>query len=203
MPERFLPCLFVLLWSSSFVAVKTGLRDMTPLLFVALRLTIAAAVLLLVLWFLAFLLPAVALVGVRGEGGARVCHGVSAGAALVGHPAGVAGRPAGRHRGGFLGAILVDRVGEARHGSRAGHLTRNSCIVERALYRPLLTSSSINFNRRSLSVSVKYRVRYFVAVVAGVGRYRWCRSSDFCVCTVHVYTENTAISIAAFAPGSD
>ena len=49
MPERFLPYLFVLLWSSSFVAVKTGLRDMTPLLFVALRLTIAAAVLLAIM----------------------------------------------------------------------------------------------------------------------------------------------------------
>ena len=39
------PVLFVLLWSSSFIAVRTGLAHMTPLLFVALRMILAAALL--------------------------------------------------------------------------------------------------------------------------------------------------------------
>jgi len=43
---RLIPFLFVLLWSSSFIASKTGLRDLSPLLFVAVRLTLCAAVLL-------------------------------------------------------------------------------------------------------------------------------------------------------------
>lgn len=42
---RAAPFLFTLLWSSSFVAVKTGLRHLSPLLFVALRLVACALVL--------------------------------------------------------------------------------------------------------------------------------------------------------------
>ena len=34
---RVAPFLFVLLWSSSFIAVKAGLRFLSPLLFVAVR----------------------------------------------------------------------------------------------------------------------------------------------------------------------
>ena len=44
---RFAPFSFVLLWSSSFVAAKTGLRHLSPLLFVAIRLTGCAVVLML------------------------------------------------------------------------------------------------------------------------------------------------------------
>jgi drug/metabolite transporter (DMT)-like permease len=36
--DRFAPFLFVALWSSSFIAAKAGLRTMSPLLFVAVRL---------------------------------------------------------------------------------------------------------------------------------------------------------------------
>ena len=43
---RLAPFAFVLLWSSSFVAARIGLRQLTPLLFVAVRMVIAAAVLL-------------------------------------------------------------------------------------------------------------------------------------------------------------
>lgn len=43
--ERAAPLLFVLLWSSSFIAAKVGLRLISPLLFVAIRLVLAAAVL--------------------------------------------------------------------------------------------------------------------------------------------------------------
>jgi drug/metabolite transporter (DMT)-like permease len=39
------PLLFVLLWSSSFIAAKTGLRHVSPLLFVAIRLAACALVL--------------------------------------------------------------------------------------------------------------------------------------------------------------
>jgi drug/metabolite transporter (DMT)-like permease len=46
MLDRFAPFLFVLLWSSSFVSGKTGLRFISPLLFVAVRLAGCAAVLL-------------------------------------------------------------------------------------------------------------------------------------------------------------
>jgi drug/metabolite transporter (DMT)-like permease len=42
---RFAPLLFVLLWSSSFIAAKAGLRDMSPLLFVAIRMAGCAVVL--------------------------------------------------------------------------------------------------------------------------------------------------------------
>ena len=38
MTERLAPLLFVLLWSSSFLAAKAGLRHLSPLLFVAVRL---------------------------------------------------------------------------------------------------------------------------------------------------------------------
>lgn len=43
---RLIPFLFVLLWSSAFIASKTGLRDLSPLLFVAIRLALCAMVLL-------------------------------------------------------------------------------------------------------------------------------------------------------------
>jgi drug/metabolite transporter (DMT)-like permease len=39
------PFLFVLLWSSSFIAVKAGLRHLSPLLFVAVRLVACTVVL--------------------------------------------------------------------------------------------------------------------------------------------------------------
>jgi drug/metabolite transporter (DMT)-like permease len=42
---RLAPFLFVLLWSSSFIAAKTGLRHMSPLLFVAVRMAGCAVVL--------------------------------------------------------------------------------------------------------------------------------------------------------------
>ena len=49
MPDRLLdrlaPFAFVLLWSSSFIAARVGLRHLTPLLFVALRMCLCAAVL--------------------------------------------------------------------------------------------------------------------------------------------------------------
>src|SRR5579863_4718053 len=45
MLARLAPFLFVLLWSSSFVAAKTGLRHLSPLLFVAIRLAACAVVL--------------------------------------------------------------------------------------------------------------------------------------------------------------
>jgi drug/metabolite transporter (DMT)-like permease len=43
---RFAPFLFVLLWSSSFIAAKAGLRHMSPLLFVAVRMAGCAVVLI-------------------------------------------------------------------------------------------------------------------------------------------------------------
>ena len=43
---RLAPLLFVLLWSSSFIGAKIGLRHVTPLLFVAVRLAGCAIVLL-------------------------------------------------------------------------------------------------------------------------------------------------------------
>jgi drug/metabolite transporter (DMT)-like permease len=46
MPLRLAPFVFVLLWSSSFVAARVGLRHLTPLLFVAVRMVLAATVLL-------------------------------------------------------------------------------------------------------------------------------------------------------------
>ena len=49
MLARLAPFGFVLLWSSSFVAARVGLRHLTPLLFVAIRLSGCAAVLLVVM----------------------------------------------------------------------------------------------------------------------------------------------------------
>jgi drug/metabolite transporter (DMT)-like permease len=45
MLARLAPFLFVLLWSSSFITTKAGLRHLSPLLFVAIRLTACAVVL--------------------------------------------------------------------------------------------------------------------------------------------------------------
>jgi drug/metabolite transporter (DMT)-like permease len=46
---RLAPFLFVLLWSSSFIASKTGLRHVSPLLFVAIRMALCALVLVLLM----------------------------------------------------------------------------------------------------------------------------------------------------------
>ncbi len=43
--DRLAPFAFVLLWASSFVAARVGLRFLSPLLFVTVRLVLAAAVL--------------------------------------------------------------------------------------------------------------------------------------------------------------
>ena len=45
---RIAPFAFVLLWSSSFIASRVGLRYLSPLLFVTVRMVLAAAVLLAV-----------------------------------------------------------------------------------------------------------------------------------------------------------
>jgi drug/metabolite transporter (DMT)-like permease len=45
MLARAAPLLFVLLWSSSFISTKAGLRHLSPLLFVAIRLLVCALVL--------------------------------------------------------------------------------------------------------------------------------------------------------------
>ena len=42
---RLAPFAFVLLWSSSFIASRVGLRYLSPLLFVTVRMVLAAAVL--------------------------------------------------------------------------------------------------------------------------------------------------------------
>src|SRR4051794_9723767 len=47
--ERAAPLLFVLLWSSSFLGTRIGLRHMSPLWFVALRMLLAAAIMVLVM----------------------------------------------------------------------------------------------------------------------------------------------------------
>ncbi|HEX5326044.1 MAG TPA: DMT family transporter, partial [Acetobacteraceae bacterium] len=52
LPVRLAPFGFVLLWSSSFIAAKTGLRHLTPLLFVAIRMAACAAVLVLLMLLL-------------------------------------------------------------------------------------------------------------------------------------------------------
>jgi drug/metabolite transporter (DMT)-like permease len=49
MLARYAPFLFVLLWSSSFVTAKIGLRSLSPLLFVAVRLAACAAVMTMVM----------------------------------------------------------------------------------------------------------------------------------------------------------
>jgi len=46
MIARLAPFAFILLWSSAFVAVRAGLPDVSPLLFLALRFALASAVLL-------------------------------------------------------------------------------------------------------------------------------------------------------------
>jgi len=43
------PYVFVLLWSSSFVTARIGLRLVTPLLFVTVRLVAAAVILVIVM----------------------------------------------------------------------------------------------------------------------------------------------------------
>jgi drug/metabolite transporter (DMT)-like permease len=45
MLDRLAPFGFVLLWSSSFIAARVGLRHLTPLLFVAVRMCVCASVL--------------------------------------------------------------------------------------------------------------------------------------------------------------
>jgi drug/metabolite transporter (DMT)-like permease len=50
--DRLAPALFVLLWSSSFVAARVGLRHLSPLLFVAVRLSACAVVLVLLMLLL-------------------------------------------------------------------------------------------------------------------------------------------------------
>jgi drug/metabolite transporter (DMT)-like permease len=47
--DRIAPVLFVLLWSSSFVAVRVGLRDLSPLFFVAVRMACCAAILVAIM----------------------------------------------------------------------------------------------------------------------------------------------------------
>ena len=42
--DRFAPLLFVLLWSSSFIGARLGLRHMSPLWFVGLRMVLAAGI---------------------------------------------------------------------------------------------------------------------------------------------------------------
>ena len=49
MPAASLPFAFAVAWASSYVAAKVGLRDITPLAFVALRLSIAALAAYLIL----------------------------------------------------------------------------------------------------------------------------------------------------------
>ncbi|HVC61392.1 MAG TPA: DMT family transporter [Acetobacteraceae bacterium] len=49
MLDRLAPFGFVLLWSSSFIAARVGLRHLTPLLFVAVRMCVCAAVLVVVM----------------------------------------------------------------------------------------------------------------------------------------------------------
>jgi drug/metabolite transporter (DMT)-like permease len=49
MLARLAPFLFVLLWSSSFIAAKAGLRELSPLLFVAVRLVACAVVLVAIM----------------------------------------------------------------------------------------------------------------------------------------------------------
>ena len=46
---RPVPFMFVLLWSSSFITAKIGLRHLSPLLFVAIRLVGCAVVLSIVM----------------------------------------------------------------------------------------------------------------------------------------------------------
>ena len=52
MLSRSAPFAFVLLWSSSFIAARVGLRQVSPLLFVALRMIVCAVVLVLAMFLL-------------------------------------------------------------------------------------------------------------------------------------------------------
>ncbi|MBM3489458.1 MAG: DMT family transporter [Alphaproteobacteria bacterium] len=47
--DRLAPFAFVLIWSSAFIAVRAGLPDVSPLYFLAVRFSLAAALLLLVM----------------------------------------------------------------------------------------------------------------------------------------------------------
>jgi drug/metabolite transporter (DMT)-like permease len=71
---RIAPFLFVLLWSSSFITAKVGLRDISPLLFVAIRLVGCAVVLVAVMLVLGR--------SWRPLGGRRWLHCAVAGALL-------------------------------------------------------------------------------------------------------------------------
>ncbi|MGC8475956.1 MAG: DMT family transporter [Acetobacteraceae bacterium] len=71
---RLVPFAFVLLWSSSFIAAKVGLRYLSPLAFVAIRLSACALVLLA--------LMAVRRTSWRGLGQGRWLHCAIAGALL-------------------------------------------------------------------------------------------------------------------------
>ncbi len=71
---RLVPFAFVLLWSSSFIAAKVGLRDLSPLAFVAVRLSACALVLTA--------LMVVRRESWRGLGGGRWLHCAIAGALL-------------------------------------------------------------------------------------------------------------------------
>lgn len=44
MPVRLASFVFVLLWSSSFVATRAGLQDLSPLAFVAIRQCAAGSI---------------------------------------------------------------------------------------------------------------------------------------------------------------
>ncbi|MGH7079218.1 MAG: EamA family transporter, partial [Acetobacteraceae bacterium] len=46
---RWVPFGFVLLWSSSFIGAKVGLRYLSPLYFVAVRLSACAAILIVLM----------------------------------------------------------------------------------------------------------------------------------------------------------
>lgn len=48
MPRLLAPLLFVLLWSSAFIAVRAGMPDTTPLFYLAARFALATAALLLI-----------------------------------------------------------------------------------------------------------------------------------------------------------
>jgi len=48
LPRSLAPLLFVLLWSSAFIAVRAGMPDTTPLFFLAARFALATAALLLI-----------------------------------------------------------------------------------------------------------------------------------------------------------
>ena len=55
--NRAAPLLFVLLWSSSFLGTRVGLRHMSPLWFVAVRMVLAAAIMVMALAVVRHLRP--------------------------------------------------------------------------------------------------------------------------------------------------